>query len=584
VDACEHAVAATALVDGLGAGAAAGFALFDADLRLRLASPSIRTWADAPPAPLAAALERARRDARATPAVQVRDDGGRVWRADVRPLAGGVALAALDVTGSDDAGARRRESEELLDAAQEMARVGWWSWHVGTGVVRMSPHLTAMVDLEPAGANEVSADLWRASVIPEERAAAADAVGRAMRDGTQLDIRLRVRGGDGRPRVLHARAEPLRDDDGITVGLHGFSQDVTEEESATRQQRAVAELGRAALAGESVERLLERAAALVGRTLLVDMAAVFELEPDGETLAMRAGWSVAPYTGPAHTMAGTDSQAGYCVATRAPVVVAEWEREDRFRRSASVAAVGARSGACAPIRGRGERPFGVVGAQSRTPDRFGPDAVVFLQAVADVLADAIDRARSAEEIAELAAARGRLVGQALEGEERARAAVAERLHDGVLQELLAAGHDLYGLDPDGGRPEVRAVQDRLRAIVASLREAMSALHPTVLRHGGLEAALAAVAEQQGNARVHVHPAAAGRRDELVLSLARELLANAGRHADPVHLSVTPAAGGVRLDVAGRGGDIAGVAERVEAVGGRVERADGVVAVLLPRAP
>ena len=576
MDARTDAAAASALVEGLGDGAAAGFALLDADLNVVLASPSLAGWIAPAQEPLAAALERARSDRSATAGLALRSPDGERWRADVRPADDGgspiVAVAAARST--------LRASDELLDAAQGMARLGWWSWRADRGVVTMSPQLTAMIGREADGSNELSAELWLDSVVPEEREEAVEAVERALNDGTRLDIRLRVRGGDGRQRVLHARAEPLLGGDGMTVGLQGFSQDVTEEESATRQQRAVAQLGRAALAGEPVDQLLQRAATLVGETLFVDMSAVFELEPDGETLAMRAAWSAVPYDGPRQVKSGVNSQAGYCVATRGPVVVADWEREDRFHRSETIEAIGARSGACVPIRG-GERPFGVLGAQSRTPDRFQDD-VVFLQAVADVLADAIDRARAAEEIAELAQARGRLVGQALEGEERARATIAERLHDGALQELLAAGHDLYGLDPDGTRPEVAAAQQRLRAVVGSLREAMGALHPTVLRHGGLAAALEAVAEQRGNVHVDVDPAAAGRRDELVLSLARELLAGARDRS--VRVAVSPAAGGVRLDVAGAADDVRGVAERVAAVGGRVEQADGGVAVLLPDVP
>jgi len=37
------------------------------------------------------------------------------------------------------------------------------------------------------------------------------------------------------------------------------------------------------------------------------------------------------------------------------------------------------------------------------------------------------------------------VAQALDAEERARRSMSESLHDGALQDVLAAGHDLWAL-------------------------------------------------------------------------------------------------------------------------------------------
>jgi len=119
---------------------------------------------------------------------------------------------------------------------------------------------------------------------------------------------------------------------------------------------------------------------------------------------------------------------------------------------------------------------------------------------------------------------------------------------------------------------------------------MSALHPTVLQYGGLEAALHAVADQQGHAggfgtHVAVEPDAAGERDGLLLSVARELLTNAARHATAAHVEIEVATeeGHVVLEVVDDGAGMAperpaqalaegriGLAscrERLEAVGG-----------------
>jgi two-component system NarL family sensor kinase len=167
--------------------------------------------------------------------------------------------------------------------------------------------------------------------------------------------------------------------------------------------------------------------------------------------------------------------------------------------------------------------------------------------------------------------------------------MSESLHDGALQDILAAGHDLWALGDAPGAESARAM---LRDVVARLRAVMVALHPTVLAYGGLDAALHAVAAQQSVAggfevAVEVDPAAIGQRDDLVLSVARELLTNAARHARAscVELTLRRAPEGVVLEVADDGGGVpagrerealaeghiglATSAERVAAVGGRL---------------
>jgi signal transduction histidine kinase len=121
---------------------------------------------------------------------------------------------------------------------------------------------------------------------------------------------------------------------------------------------------------------------------------------------------------------------------------------------------------------------------------------------------------------------------------------------------------------------------------------MAALHPTMLQYGGLRAALATVAEQHARVggfavEVSVDDEAAGEHDELLLSIARHLLAGVVRHAGATRVTVAlrRTADGVRLELLhdGRalpagapdpGPDqsrlgLATSAERAAAVGGRL---------------
>jgi two-component system NarL family sensor kinase len=129
-------------------------------------------------------------------------------------------------------------------------------------------------------------------------------------------------------------------------------------------------------------------------------------------------------------------------------------------------------------------------------------------------------------------------GQALDAEDRARRRLAEALHDEALQNVLAVRQLL-----PSARPEDRdLLVEGLDRSVVQIREAVFDLHPYLLEQAGLEAALRAVAEEGGRragfeATVAVEQGAAGLQDQLVFALARELIANAAKHARARTVSV-----------------------------------------------
>jgi two-component system, NarL family, sensor kinase len=219
----------------------------------------------------------------------------------------------------------------------------------------------------------------------------------------------------------------------------------------------------------------------------------------------------------------------------------------------------------------------------------------------------VARLRAEEEVAEQAAARGRLVAQALDAEDRTRREISEMLHDGPLQDLLALSQELQRLEAPGEHLD-RARAGITRAIGA-LREIMVDLHPVAFEVAGLESALGAVADQQARqgafeCEITIDPAAGGVRDDLVIALARELLTNAAKHAGAscVRVRVERTADAILLEVAddGRGipeGRLAGALreghiglassiQRVEAVGGTLSLSPApgggtAVSVVLP---
>lgn len=603
----EQARVAAALMEALPAGAPVGLALHDDDLRLLLASPSFaalcgrapagihgRRPAEVLPPELAAAAEAALAAVLegGEPAELEHPGPDRTWLASYLPVEhDGRRLAGVvisETTSMSRADAALRRSERLLAGAQRLASLGWWSWDARSGEAGLAPELLELMGLRPA---DREGDRPFLVLAREERRRLLAEARAAVRERRPFSLRLKARRSDGSVRVIEARAELVHARDGEPTGLRGFAQDITELERAGARERAVAELGHAALDRIELASLERRAVDAAIEILGLDGCVLRELSEDGACLDMRASGD-AHYAGPARVPVQPGSMSERAMTSRQPEIVVDWEAMGDVPEAVAARRQGARSSAHVVIGGR-RRPFGVLTAYSAHPGRFGPDEATFLQTIANVLSEAVERRLAEAEIAELSAARGRLVAQALDAEERARRAISEALHDGPLQEILAAGHDLHALDGRGGDDEaIECTRDRLGAVMRSLREVMAALHPTVLQYGGLEAALQGVADQHSSAggfecEVAVEPEATGLRDGLLLSVARELLANAARHARAgrVTVAVRRGAAGLALEVADDGTGIGpgrreaalgegriGLAtsrERVEAVGGRL---------------
>jgi PAS domain S-box-containing protein len=163
-----------------------------------------------------------------------------------------------------------------------------------------------------------------------------------------------------------------------------------------RQQAVVAELGQRALIGADLSTLMDEAVAQVARTLEVEFCKVLELLPGGRLLLLRAGvgWR-AGYVERATVDAGMDSQAGYTLSTQASVIVEDLRAETRFSGPALLLEHGVVSGMSVIIPGR-DRAWGVLGAHATHRRTFSEDDVHFLQAIANVLAEAIERRRAEE--------------------------------------------------------------------------------------------------------------------------------------------------------------------------------------------
>lgn len=178
-------------------------------------------------------------------------------------------------------------------------------------------------------------------------------------------------------------------------------------------------------------------------------------------------------------------------------------------------------------------------------------------------------------IAGLARDRSGLLGDLTNAESSTRARLAEDLHDGALQYVLAARQDLEDVRETADPAVYARLEQALAQTSALLRATVSELHPAVLEAAGLARALLDLAErdaERGRLAISVDtddwPDGAGPLDELLFTTARELLTNVIKHAraSAVHIRLALTDGVVRLRVAddGRGIDPVAAGQRVSA--------------------
>ena len=160
-----------------------------------------------------------------------------------------------------------------------------------------------------------------------------------------------------------------------------------------RQQQEVARFGQRALSGEDIAELLREGLRVLKRVLDIDLAGVFKVVPEEQALVVVATEPHDSRIEGTSLPSGTGSQAGYTMATGTPVIVKNWETETRFEQSGQLE--GMSSGLTVMIRAANQS-FGVLGVQCTDHRDFGTQDVNFLQAIANVIGNAIERREEEE--------------------------------------------------------------------------------------------------------------------------------------------------------------------------------------------
>ena len=357
--------------------------------------------------------------------------------------------------------------------------------------------------------------------------------------------------------------------------LYAKYRQIADEQAALR--RVATLVARAAAPQEVFSAVTEEA----GRLLAADFAILARYDPDGTETTVGV-WSA---TSTLPVAVGTRTGLGGRNASTLVFQAGQPARIDDFADVSGpvgthARAVSIRASVGAPISVEG-RLWGVMLVASEgEPLPAGTEARLagFTELVATAIANAGAQA-------EVAASRARIVAAA----DHARRRIEQDVHDGAQQPLVTLAVLLRAaraaVPPELG--ELGAELDRAVAVatgaLGELREIARGIHPAILAKGGLRFALNALA-RRSPVPVDLEVRADGRLPEPVevsaYYIVAEALTNAAKHARASAVGVEAEVAGDLLRVTVRddgvggaclagGSGLAGLKDRVEALGGRI---------------
>jgi signal transduction histidine kinase len=318
-----------------------------------------------------------------------------------------------------------------------------------------------------------------------------------------------------------------------------------------------------------------------GRLLDVDIAYLLRYE-SGDTVSVVAAWNrdggSAP-VGDRWTLEGTNV-AALVRATGRPARVDD-QADAPGRIAAIMREAGVRSSVGCPIVVEG-RHWGVLIVSSAGGDPLPEGAELRLFEFAALVATAISNSQAR---AELEASRLRIVAAA----DEARRRIERDLHDGIQQQLVSLALELRVAEDavPAELPELRRrllhTVEGLVAALDDLRELSRGIHPAILAQGGLSLALKGLARRSAlpvELDVQIERRFPDHVEVAAYYVVSESLANAGKHAQASMVRVALNDVGSWLVVSveddgvggadpARGSGLTGLADRVEALGGRI---------------
>jgi signal transduction histidine kinase len=289
-----------------------------------------------------------------------------------------------------------------------------------------------------------------------------------------------------------------------------------------------------------------------------------------------------PVSGTGRERAVPMSVLRYVQRTREPVVVSDATCDNRFARDPYFADVDCCSLLALPIASRGTLRAVLLLENRLIRGAFTAERLDAVKLIAGQLAVSLDNAQL---YAELTNSRARIVAAA----DQARRRIERDLHDGAQQRLVSLALQLRSAraavppEQDELGADLEHIDDGLADALGELREMARGIHPAVLAAGGLRPALKTLARRSPipvDLQVHADERLPEPVEVSAYYVIAEALTNTAKHAraSAVRVEVEVAAEVLRVAVRddGVGGadltggtGLAGLKDRVEALGGRI---------------
>jgi signal transduction histidine kinase len=372
--------------------------------------------------------------------------------------------------------------------------------------------------------------------------------------------------------------------------------------TAQEENRALHRVIEVFSSGVDLEVVLSAAVELVLETTGVDACFLHLYEPEGGgRLVLRE--ASEPYRSAIGqvTLALGEGVSGWVAAHRTAVVIPDNKWADaRYKYIPALGGDRYTSMLSVPLISPADRLIGVVNLHTEARRTFGERDVALLSHVASLLAAAIEHASLFRELEDKEEALQRMVERTVAAQEEERRRVATEIHDGVTQQLISiwyrvqACERLLERDTPAARGELEVAKSLIGEALDEARSAIYDLRPATLDDLGLVPAIEALTrrtfgpEIEVNVATDIPPHLPTHLEIALYRICQELLNNVRKHAGAarVEVNLEYVRDQLRMVVIddGKGFDVgayrnlrpetsfglAGVMERVEIVGGRLD--------------
>jgi PAS domain S-box-containing protein len=138
-----------------------------------------------------------------------------------------------DITERKQAEEKLQKSEASLAAAQRLAHIGSWEWDVISNTALWSDETYRIFGLDPDKLEQHRLNFLK-MIHTDDRARVDQALSDALNGTKEYDLEYRIILNDKIEKMIHARAEVVRNDEGKPLMMRGTVHDITESKKTEK--------------------------------------------------------------------------------------------------------------------------------------------------------------------------------------------------------------------------------------------------------------------------------------------------------------------------------------------------------------